>query len=85
MMEQGLDYLVKVKLDLEEGVMETYIYSLTFILMNYLNAQMKTYFLSVQFLLQMQLWELLSKYQLLMEEKLKLKFQQEHRVENNSD
>ena len=55
MMEQELDYQVKVKPDLEVVVMETYTYLLMFILMNYLRDLMKTYFLSVQFLLQMQL------------------------------
>ena len=55
MMEQELDYLVKVKQDLEVEVMETYIYLLMFILTNYLRDLMKIYFLNVQFRLRTQL------------------------------
>jgi len=75
----------KVKLEQEGVLVEIYIYLLMLNLMSYLKDLMKTYFLNVQFLLQMLLLEHQLKFQQLMEEKLKLKFQLEHKVENNLD
>jgi hypothetical protein len=63
----------------------TYTYLSMFILMSFLKDQMKIYFLNFQYLLQMQLLEQLLKYQQLMVEKQKLKYQMVLKVENNLD
>jgi hypothetical protein len=64
MTEHELDWLEKVKLDLEEGLMVIYIYLLMLNLMSYLKDLMKIYFLNFQFLLLMLLLEQQLRYQL---------------------
>ena len=50
MMEQGLDWQVKVRLEVEVEQQATYIYLLMFTLTIYLKDQMKIYFLNSLFL-----------------------------------
>src|SRR6056300_2015719 len=71
MMEHELDWLAKVKLDLEVELMEIYTCLLMLNHTNYLKDLMKIYFLNFQFLLVMRRLEQQLRYQQLMVGKLK--------------
>jgi len=85
MMEHELDWLAKVKLDLEVGLMVICTYLLMLNLMSYLKDLMKIYFLNFQFLLLTQHLELQLRYQQLMVAKPRLEYQMELSLENNLD
>ena len=85
MMVQELDYQEKVKLELGVEQQVICIYSSIFIPTIYSKDQVKIYFLNFQFRLQMQHLEQQSKYQQLMVEKQKLKYQMELKTKSNSD
>src|SRR5210317_1519444 len=85
MMEHELDWLVKVRLDQEAGLMVIYTYLLMLNLMSYLKDLMKIYFLNFQFLLLTQHLEQQLRYQQLMVAKPRLEYQMELSLENNLD
>src|SRR5210317_1086253 len=85
MMEHELDWLAKVKLDLEVGPMVICTYLLMLNLMSYLKDLMKIYFLNFQFLLLTQHLELQLRYQQLMVAKPRLEYQTELSLEKNLD